>query len=117
MSLTAALRSLMIWLISYLLSLIVQKTGLTGIIDIEATAETIGVVLTGVITGLVAYGVNKLGNKYPWINQVLSFGRSKTGAMFVPAGERSVLVIATASGVPTNVTSANSAGNHTNVTV
>ena len=117
MALTAALRSLMIGLISALLTMIAQKTGLTDLFDIPATAEAIGSALTVAVTGLVAYWANKLGNKYPWVNWVLSFGRARTGAMFIPAGEESILVVSTPTGEPTAVTSSELSGRHLAVAV
>jgi hypothetical protein len=109
MALTAAIRSALIGLLSALVAtaatFLADKVGY--VISPEDQLRIVLWIVGFAITfgnGLVAWVVNKVGSKYPIVNQILSFGRAKTGAMYVPNNKESVTATATPSGEATSVT-------------
>lgn len=111
MALTAAIRTLIIGLIASGLTWLVTELGIA--LDVTAISETIGNVIFVVATGLVAYGVNKLGSKYPWVNQLLSLWRAKSPAVYVPNDQESVTATATPPGEKTTVVATSAVGMET----
>lgn len=116
MALTAAIRSVLIGLLAALVGTAAAWLSATLGVEIgpEDQLKLVLFVVTFVMTfgsGVVAYVVNKLGNKYPIVNQIMSLGRAKTGAMFVPNNKESVTATATESGNNTHITVESAAGN------
>ena len=110
MALTAAIRTLLITLIAMGLSWVVEKLGLTDQIDVQAVAETAAAAIIVVGSGLVAYLVNKLGSKFPWINQFMSLGRAKSPSVYIPNDKEVVTATATPPGEETTITTTTASG-------
>lgn len=46
--------------------------------------------LEGVVFALIVGALMKLGEKFPWINRIMSLGRSGSSPVYVPAGDTTV---------------------------
>ncbi len=110
MAITAAIRSLIITLTALGLSWLVTTLNLTDQIDVKAVAEVVanGIIVVG--SGLVAYTVNKLGSRWPWVNQVMSLWRAKSPAVYIPNDKEEVTATATPPGEVTTVTTTSATG-------
>ena len=114
MALTAAIRTLLIGLIT---GLVAAAAAWLSALGVEITPEdqlkivlyVVGFVMT-VGSGLVAYGINKLGSKYPWVNQIISLGRAKSPAVYIPNNKEEVTATATPPGEVTSVTTTDAEG-------
>lgn len=93
MTLTAMLRSFVQYVVAAVLSLgpvLAVIDFLINEVKIPFDKTFITVALEGLVFSLVVGGLVKLGTKYPWINKVMSFGRSGSSPVYVPAGDVSV---------------------------
>lgn len=111
MAITAAIRSLLIGLIASGLTWLATRLALE--LDVATISETVGTAVFVVLSGGVAYVVNKAGSKYPWVNQVLSLWRAKSPAVYIPNNKEEVNATATPPGEVTKVTTTSAAGNET----
>jgi hypothetical protein len=126
MALTATIRNLVMGLIALLLSLpavqpVIEFLDKSGI---EITPEFLSMVSLAVagtvstfILGLVTYLANKLGGRFTIINQILSLGRAKSPAAYVPNGQESVTMTTTPNKVQTDVVVEDAGGKHLKVAV
>lgn len=108
MPLTAALRSVLIALIARGITWV--ATTLDVALDVNAISDALGTALWVFLSGVVAYAVNKLGSKYAWINLLLSFGRAKSSAVYIPSDQKAVVATETPSGVDTSVVTVDNDG-------
>lgn len=86
-------------------------------VEIDVAAVSLWVV--GFITtfggGFVAWALNKLGSRFPWINTVLSWGRSKAPSLYIPKQAESIEATITPPGEQTRVLATTESGVTTNV--
>lgn len=107
MTLTAMLRSLVQYVVAAVLSLAPVVTAVDFLIDevkMPIGRGVLAVALEGFVFAAVVGGLMKLGTKYPWVNKVMSFGRSGSSPVYVPAGDVSVGATVTPSAGTTTFT-------------
>lgn len=97
MALTAMLRTFIITAVGLGLGWLAQKLGLEGL-DLKGAAEVIGSLATVFLAGGFAWVVNKLGSRFPILNQIVSLGRSKSPSIYVPAAADTVTATLTPPG-------------------
>lgn len=93
MTFTAMIRSFVQYVVAAVLSLgpvLAAIDFLITEVKIPIDKTVITVALEGLVFSLVVGGLIKLGTKFPWINKFMSFGRSGSSPVYVPAGDVSV---------------------------
>lgn len=93
MTLTAVLRSFVQYVVAAVLSLAPVITAVDFLLDevkIPIDRTVLAVTLEALVFSAVVGGLMKLGTKYPWVNKIMSFGRSGSSPVYVPAGDISV---------------------------
>lgn len=93
MTWTAMLRSFVQYVVAAVLSLGPVVVAINWLIDevkLPIDRTVIAVALEAVVFSAVVGGLMKLGTKYPWVNKIMSFGRSGSSPVYVPAGDISV---------------------------
>lgn len=116
MASTAAIRNM----VFALLTMLAATPAVQGVINFLASA---GIVIDAdwlwvasgaisiFIAGLITYVINKIGSRWSWINMIMSFGRAKTGASYVPSNAETIAVTTTPPGEKTIIVATNEAGN------
>lgn len=98
MTFTAMLRSFVQYIVAAVLSLgpvVAVIDFLVNEVKIPVDGMVIAVALEGFVFSLVVGGLVKLGTKYPWVNRIMSFGRSGSSPVYVPAGDTTVAATTT----------------------
>lgn len=93
MTLTAILRSFVQYVVAAVLSLapvLAVVDFLINEVKIPIDRMVLAVTLEAIVFSAVVGGLSKLGNKFPWINKFMSFGRSGSSPVYVPAGDVTV---------------------------
>lgn len=98
MTLTAMLRSFSQYAVGAILAAAPVMAALNWIteeVGIPVDTGAAALWLEGVVFALVVGLLIKLGEKFPWINQVMSLGRSGSSPVYVPAGDTTVAATVT----------------------
>lgn len=59
-------------------------------LNVPFNATAVALVLEGILFSLISGGLGWAGQKYPLVNWLLSWGRSGSGPVYVPAGDVAV---------------------------
>jgi hypothetical protein len=110
MALTAAIRTILITLIATGVGWLVDKLNLAGLFDVQPVAEVIANMVIVFGSGLVAYTVNKLGSRWAFINYILSLGRAKSPAVYIPGDKENATAFSTPPGEQTQVVTTDADG-------
>lgn len=98
MTLTAMVRSFVQYAVGAILAAAPVMAALNWVteeVGIPVDASAIRVWVEGVVFALVVGLLIKLGEKFPWINKVVSLGRSGSSPVYVPAGDVTVAATVT----------------------
>lgn len=115
MAMTAAIRNM----VFALLVMLAATPAVQGVIEFLATAGIVidqdwlwvaAGAISIFIAGLITYVINKLGSRWSFINMIMSLGRAKTGATYIPSNQETITVTTTPPGESTLVVSTNEAG-------
>lgn len=93
MTFTAMLRGF----VQYIAAAVLSLAPVIAIIDflinelaVPINPVVLAVTLEAILFSVISGGLIKLGDKYPWVNKAMSFGRSGSSPIYVPAGDVSV---------------------------
>lgn len=98
MTLTAMIRSFVQYAVGAILAaapVIAVLNWLTVEVGIPINNNAVRVWIEGVVFALIVGLLIKLGEKFPWINKVISLGRSGSSPVYVPAGDVTVAATVT----------------------
>lgn len=115
MALTALIRSIVGYLLAWLLATPPAAALLGWLTDTAGWRFDVDRAtgwLTVLLYGVVVYVGNKLGSRWGFINQILSLGRAKSAPVYIPNGQESVTATVTPPGAQTMVTVEDSGGTH-----
>jgi hypothetical protein len=98
MTLTAMVRSFVQYAVGAILAAAPVMAALNWVteeVGIPVDTAAIRVWVEGLVFALVVGLLIKLGEKFPWINNVISLGRSASSPVYVPAGDTTVAATVT----------------------
>lgn len=101
MTLTAMVRSFVQYVVGAIFAagpIVMGVNWLTEKVGVPVDVGVIRTWLEAVIFALVVGGLMKLGQKFPFVNQLISLGRSSSSPVYVPAGDTTVAATVAAEG-------------------